>query len=63
MSHVHHAMPAMPAFRPADSCLRIAVNVDSTSPDHSSAPYFCEPAHAQRIRWQTPSSPCAVMPS
>ena len=63
MSQVHHGMPAMPAFRPADSCLRMAVKVDSTSPDHSSAPYFCDPAQAQRIRWQMFSSPCSFMPS
>ena len=43
--------------------LRSAHQSDGMSPDQSSAPYFCEPAHALRESETTFVSPSARSPS
>ena len=63
MSVVHHGMPAMPMCRPAANWLRKLSKLEWMSPDQTSAPYFCEPAHAQRRRFKIFFCPSFSMPS
>ena len=62
-SQVHQGIPAMPMESPAWSCSRNDRQVEETSPDQVSAPYFWDPAHAQRTRLRISSCPLFLSPS